>query len=67
MYKRQEVGELLDMPGVVGIAEMMDFIGVREDTPRVHGILDEGLRRGVLIQGHAPKVLDRELAAYRCV
>lgn len=60
----QEVGELLDMPGVVGIAEMMDFIGVREDTPRVHGILDEGLHRGVLIQGHAPKVLDRELAAY---
>lgn len=59
-----EVGEILDMPGVVGIAEVMDFPGVINDSPRMHAIVDEGLKRGVLIQGHAQKILGSDLAAY---
>ena len=60
----REIARMLDMDGVVGIAEVMDCVGVVNDTERMHGILEEGLRRGVLIQGHAPRVLGKELAAY---
>lgn len=59
-----EVGKILDMPGVVGIAEVMDFPGVINDSPRMHAIVEEGLKRGVLIQGHAQKILGTDIAAY---
>lgn len=60
----KEIEQILDMEGVVGIAEVMDFVGVVNDTPRMHGILEVGLSRDVLIQGHAPRVYGKELAAY---
>lgn len=64
VFGPEEVGQILDMPGVVGIAEVMDFPGVINDSPRMHAIVDEGLKRGVLIQGHAQKILGSDLAAY---
>ena len=60
----EEIAMLLDREGVVGIAEVMDVLSVVNDTQRMHGILAEGLRRDVLIQGHAPRVYGKELAAY---
>lgn len=64
-FHAREVGELLDMDDVVGIAEIMDYVGVMHDSERMHTIIDEGLRRGVFLQGHAPYCFGRELAAYR--
>ena len=61
----REVGELLDMDDVIGIAEIMDYVGVIHDSERMHTIIDEGLRRGMFLQGHAPYCFGRELAAYR--
>lgn len=61
----REVGELLDMDDVIGIAEIMDYVGVIHDSERMHTIIDEGIRRGVFLQGHAPYCFGRELAAYR--
>ncbi|WP_343210378.1 adenine deaminase [Anaerolentibacter hominis] len=61
----KEVGELLDMDDVVGIAEIMDYVGVYNDTDRMHTIIDEGIKRNLLLQGHAPSVTGKELAAYR--
>ena len=58
------IAELLERPGVIGIAELMDFVGIIQDTERMHGIIDEGLQRGVFLQGHAPLVTGRDLAAY---
>ena len=60
----EEIAMLLDREGVVGIAEVMDVLSVVNDAQRMHGILAEGLRRDVLIQGHAPRVYGKELAAY---
>lgn len=64
-FGAKEVGEILDMDDVVGIAEIMDFVGVYQDGDRMHSIIDEGIKRGMYLQGHAPYVSGKELAAYR--
>lgn len=40
-FHAEEVGELLDMDDVVGIAEIMDYVGVMHDSERMHTIIDE--------------------------
>ena len=65
VFSAKEVGELLDTEGVIGIAEIMDFIGVYQDSERMHSIIDEGIKRDMYLQGHAPYVMGKELAAYR--
>ena len=64
-FGAKEVGEILDLDNVVGIAEVMDFVGVYQDSERMHTIIDEGVKRGMYLQGHAPYVSGKELAAYR--
>ena len=64
-FGAKEIGELLDLDDVVGIAEVMDFVGVYQDSPRMHSIIDEGEKRDMYLQGHAPYVSGKELAAYR--
>lgn len=65
VFLAKGVGELLDMEDVIGIAEIMDYIGVYDDSERMHTIIDEGLKRDMFLQGHAPNVRGKELAAYR--
>lgn len=64
VFGPEDISKILDLDGVAGIAEVMDFIGVYNNAPRMRDIVDEGLRRGVHIQGHATRVVDKELAAY---
>lgn len=64
-FYEAEINEILDLPDVVGIAEIMDFVGVYQDNPRMHKIIEQGLKRGTFLQGHAPMVSGKELAAYR--
>ncbi len=64
-FTAKEVGELLDKEDVIGIAEIMDYVGVYQDSPRMHDIVDEGIKRHMFLQGHAPSVTGKELAAYR--
>ncbi len=64
-FLAKEVGELLDKDDVVGIAEIMDYVGVIQDSERMHTIIDEGMKRNVFLQGHAPSVTGADLAAYR--
>ncbi len=59
------VGRILDMPGVVGIAEVMDYMGVVNGTERMTAIVEEGRKRGMFLQGHAPMAAGGVLAAYR--
>lgn len=59
-----EVAQLLDTDGIYGVAEVMDFYNVIHNAPRMRGILDAGLVRGALIQGHAPKLTGGAIAAY---
>lgn len=64
-FSAQDVAELLDMSGVIGIAEMMDYIGLAHGAERMRDIAAEGLRRGAYLQGHAPGASGSVLAAYR--
>ena len=59
-----EVHELLTLPGVVGIAEIMDYPGVINHHARMAGIVQVGLDCGVVNEGHAPRVSGRWLQAY---
>ena len=59
-----EVDRLLQLPGVVGIAEIMDYPGVINHHARMAGIVQVGLDRGVVNEGHAPRVSGRWLQAY---
>lgn len=63
--QEKEMDEMLSMNGVYGIAEVMDYMAVVNDTSRMHGILKQGLDRELMIQGHAPGLGGRELSAYR--
>ncbi len=60
-----EMAKMLDMDGVVGIAEVMDSNAVIQDLPFMRDILEEGRKRGVVMQGHAPGVNGRAMSAYR--
>ncbi len=64
-FFESEISEILDLPDVVGIAELMDFVGVYEDNLRMHKIIEQELKRDTFLQGHAPMVSGKELAAYR--
>lgn len=63
-FQAKEIGEILDMDDVVGVAEIMDYVGVYRDDARMHTIIDEGKKRGMFLQGHAPMASGKELAAY---
>ncbi len=63
-FLADEIASLLDTPGVIGIAEVMDYVNVVRDEQRMHDILTEGLKREVFIQGHAPGLMGKEMQAY---
>ncbi len=63
-FEAEQIAELLEMDGVYGIAELMDFYNVIHDSPKMHDIAAEGLKRDMLIQGHAPGLNNYEIAAY---
>ena len=63
-FGANEIAELLDMEGVWGVAEVMDFLNVIRDEKRMHEVVEEGIKRGSLIQGHAPGLHGKEIAAY---
>jgi adenine deaminase len=59
---RAELAELLDEHGAIGIAEVMDFLGVINGDPEVLAkIATAGRRR---VDGHAPGIRGRQLDAY---
>ena len=60
----QEVGELLDLPGIVGLGEMMNYPGVIYNDPEVHGKIEAARVRGKVIDGHAPGLHGADLKRY---
>lgn len=63
-FLAKEIAELLDTEGIIGIAEVMDYVNVINDEKRMHDILNEGWKRNVFLQGHAPGLCGKELQAY---
>ena len=61
-----EIADLLEREGVIGIAEIMDYVGVYMNDPRMVGIIEEGLKRNMFLQGHSPSVTKDKLDGYLC-
>ena len=59
-----EVAEMLTWPRVIAVAEVMDYMGVVNGSPKMVGIVEAGLEAEVLIQGHSPLLVGRDLNAY---
>jgi adenine deaminase len=63
-FQPEHIDRLLQLPGVVGIAEIMDYPGVINHHARMAGVVQVGLDRLVVNEGHAPLVSGRWLQAY---
>ncbi|MBO8142508.1 MAG: adenine deaminase [Firmicutes bacterium] len=59
-----EVEELLSWPEMIALGEVMDFPGVIAQSGRTADILSRAVALGTVIEGHAPNLSGRELAAY---
>lgn len=63
-FKPEHILEMSKFDRVLGLAEVMDFVGVIEGEDRMLDIIDVAEKAGLYIQGHAPGVLGRQLSAY---
>jgi adenine deaminase len=63
-FQAAEIRELLGWPEVAGLAEVMDMRAVLEASPRMVGILSEGLASGKIVEGHARGLTGPSLQAY---
>lgn len=63
-FYAEDIADLFKLPGVVGIAELMDFPGVIQQSERMSEIVQTGLTHNMLNEGHAPRVSGRDLQAY---
>lgn len=63
-FMAEQIAELADLERVVGLAEVMDFLGVIEGDDRMMDIIRVAQERGLYIQGHAPFLSGRALSAY---
>ena len=65
-----EVAEMFGWERVIGLAEVMDYVGVIQQasgcaaSARIRDILDVAHARGTVISGHSPGLSGRDLAAY---
>lgn len=60
----KEIKEMLKSDRMIGIGEVMDFVGVIEQSERMSGIVAAGREKNLFVQGHAPSLSGRELSAY---
>jgi len=60
----KEIRDAMNWKGVVALGEMMNYPGVLASDANVHGEIDATLKAGKVVEGHAPNLVDRDLAAY---
>ena len=63
-FLTKEIEELSSLKRVIGLAEVMDFVGVINQEERMMDIIKAAEEKGLYIQGHAPYVSGRNLSAY---
>lgn len=62
-----EMDRLLDLPGVWGLGEVMDFNGVADGEERILSVIERARRRHCLLDGHASLLTGARLQAFRAV
>lgn len=60
----KDIASALKLRNVVGLAEVMNFPGVLAGDEKVHRKIAAARSAGKVVEGHAPGLLGRELAAY---
>jgi len=65
-FGKEEILELMQCENVLGLGEIMDFIGVINNSDRMRSILDACESEGGFLQGHIMDSSVRELCAYMC-
>lgn len=65
-FHEKEIEEMMKLKRVIGIAEVMDYIGVINNDERIVEILDYANEKNLYITGHSPELSGRELSAYLC-
>ncbi|MBE6108361.1 MAG: adenine deaminase [Erysipelotrichaceae bacterium] len=60
------IEKIAELPRVVGLAEVMDYLAVIHGEERMMDILEAAERKGIYIQGHGPGLKGRMLSAYLC-
>jgi len=60
-----EMEQLLALPGIAGLGEVMDFNGVAAGEERILSVVETAARRGFLLDGHASVLTGRRLQAFR--
>lgn len=58
------IDKLSKLDRVIGLAEVMDFVGVLSKDKRISDILDTAEDNNLFIQGHAPTLSGEKLSAY---
>ena len=58
------VDELLDLDGVLGLAELMNYPGVLSCDEDILKKVEAAKKRNMIIDGHAPRLSNKELAGY---
>ncbi|MGL5458721.1 MAG: adenine deaminase [Cetobacterium sp.] len=61
-----EIEKMLDLPRILGLGEVMDFVGVINQSDRMTKVVETAIKKGMFIQGHAPELIGNELSAYIC-
>lgn len=60
------VDKLLEKDRILGLGEVMDYIGVIHNNKRMEDIIDVACRKNMFLQGHSPELQGNELSAYLC-
>lgn len=60
------VDKLLEKDRILGLGEVMDYIGVIHNDKRMEDIIDVAYRKNMFLQGHSPELQGTELSAYLC-
>lgn len=60
----EDISEMLDWPGVIGLGEVMDYRAVVRGDERMRAIVAAARAKGKLIDGHCTNLSGPELSAY---
>src|SRR3954453_2244239 len=60
----EDISEMLDWPGVIGLGEVMDYRAVVRGDDRMRAIVAAARAKGKLIDGHCTNLSGPELSAY---
>ncbi len=63
-FKAKDIEKMLNLSNVIGLGEVMDFVGVAHSSDRMMSIIEVFEKDGRYIQGHAPGITGRMLSSY---